>query len=171
MMGNAATSWYHAPEIIMGWGWAYNSKAVGVWAVGCVLAELLGRKPIFPGSNSQHQLGLMPVSRQASRGDGRKDRVRCRYPRYFFVGRLRCHRATMQGKIARNLTIFVRSLGRSFVTRAQLLRSSEIASRRDETVTTSTAAIGIVVVMPALSFRRGTRALPASAARRARAAE
>jgi len=30
-----------------------------MWAVGCVLAELLGRKPIFPGSNSQHQLELI----------------------------------------------------------------------------------------------------------------
>ena len=30
-----------------------------MWAVGCILAELLGRNPIFPGSNSQHQLELI----------------------------------------------------------------------------------------------------------------
>ena len=53
----AATRWYRAPEIIT--GWSHYGKAVDMWAVGCVLAELLGRKPIFPGSNSQHQLELI----------------------------------------------------------------------------------------------------------------
>ena len=30
-----------------------------MWSVGCILAELVGRKPIFPGSDSQHQLQLI----------------------------------------------------------------------------------------------------------------
>lgn len=30
-----------------------------MWSVGCILAELLGRRPIFPGSDSYHQLALM----------------------------------------------------------------------------------------------------------------
>jgi mitogen-activated protein kinase 1/3 len=57
MTDYVATRWYRAPEIIT--GWSHYSKAVDMWAVGCVLAELLGRKPIFPGSNSQHQLELI----------------------------------------------------------------------------------------------------------------
>ena len=57
MTDYVATRWYRAPEIIT--GWSHYGKAVDMWAVGCVLAELLGRKPIFPGSNSQHQLELI----------------------------------------------------------------------------------------------------------------
>ena len=30
-----------------------------MWSVGCILAELLGREPIFPGSDSRHQLDLI----------------------------------------------------------------------------------------------------------------
>lgn len=30
-----------------------------MWSVGCILAELLGRKPIFPGKNFVHQLQLI----------------------------------------------------------------------------------------------------------------
>ena len=52
-----ATRWYRAPEIIT--GWVEYTKAVDVWAAGCILAELLGRKPLWPGSDSQHQLELI----------------------------------------------------------------------------------------------------------------
>ena len=40
-------------------GWVEYPKAVDVWAAGCILAELLGRKPLWPGSDSQHQLELI----------------------------------------------------------------------------------------------------------------
>jgi mitogen-activated protein kinase 1/3 len=30
-----------------------------VWSVGCILAELIGRKPIFPGRDSFHQMTLI----------------------------------------------------------------------------------------------------------------
>jgi mitogen-activated protein kinase 1/3 len=30
-----------------------------MWAVGCILAELIGRKPIFPGKDAFHQLSLI----------------------------------------------------------------------------------------------------------------
>lgn len=30
-----------------------------MWSVGCILAELLGRKPLFPGKNFVHQLQLI----------------------------------------------------------------------------------------------------------------
>jgi hypothetical protein len=30
-----------------------------MWSVGCIFAELLGRKPLFPGKNFVHQLTLI----------------------------------------------------------------------------------------------------------------
>jgi len=33
--------------------------AVDMWSVGCIFAELLGRKPLFPGKNFVHQLTLI----------------------------------------------------------------------------------------------------------------
>ena len=52
-----ATRWYRAPEIIM--GWKKYTKPVDMWSCGCILGELLGRKPMFPGTDSQHQLSLI----------------------------------------------------------------------------------------------------------------
>jgi len=57
MTDYVATRWYRAPEIIT--GYVEYTKAVDMWAVGCILAELLGRKPLWPGSDAQHQLGLI----------------------------------------------------------------------------------------------------------------
>ena len=34
-------------------------KPVDVWAVGCILAELIGRRPLFPGKDYYHQLCLI----------------------------------------------------------------------------------------------------------------
>jgi len=35
------------------------TAAVDMWSVGCIFAELLGRKPLFPGKNFVHQLTLI----------------------------------------------------------------------------------------------------------------
>jgi len=32
------------------------SKAVDIWSVGCILAELLGRQPLFPGEDFLDQV-------------------------------------------------------------------------------------------------------------------
>ncbi|KAI5954278.1 hypothetical protein KGF54_002053 [Candida jiufengensis] len=49
-----ATRWYRAPELILS---SKNySKAVDIWAIGCILGELFGRRPIFPGKNSNEQI-------------------------------------------------------------------------------------------------------------------
>jgi len=48
------TRWYRAPEIVLA-SEAYT-KAVDTWSVGCVFAELLGRKPLFPGTDHVDQL-------------------------------------------------------------------------------------------------------------------
>lgn len=52
-----ATRWYRAPEIILQWD-GYG-KAIDMWSVGCILAELIGRKPIFPGNEADHQITLI----------------------------------------------------------------------------------------------------------------
>ncbi|KAJ8901844.1 hypothetical protein NDN08_004049 [Rhodosorus marinus] len=52
-----ATRWYRAPEIML--SCPSYSKAVDVWSVGCILAEILGREPLFPGRDVIHQLNLV----------------------------------------------------------------------------------------------------------------
>lgn len=52
-----ATRWYRAPEIMLSWK-EYSNK-IDVWSVGCIMAELLGRKPLFPGRDYMHQLHLI----------------------------------------------------------------------------------------------------------------
>jgi len=51
------TRWYRAPEVLLESG-AYG-EAVDLWALGCVLAELLQRKALFPGRDYIHQIGLI----------------------------------------------------------------------------------------------------------------
>jgi cyclin-dependent kinase 7 len=46
--------WYRPPELIM--GCTSYGTAVDVWAAGCVFAELLLRRPWFPGSCDMDQL-------------------------------------------------------------------------------------------------------------------
>eukprot|EP00658_Telonema_sp_P-2_P014375 TRINITY_DN15468_c0_g1_i3.p1 TRINITY_DN15468_c0_g1~~TRINITY_DN15468_c0_g1_i3.p1 ORF type:complete len:428 (-),score=117.39 TRINITY_DN15468_c0_g1_i3:444-1727(-) len=50
------TRWYRAPELMIADDY---SEAVDLWAVGCIVAEFLGRRAIFPGKNSMHQLQLI----------------------------------------------------------------------------------------------------------------
>ena len=35
------------------------TKAIDVWSVGCILAEMLNGKPLFPGRDYHHQLSLI----------------------------------------------------------------------------------------------------------------
>lgn len=49
-----ATRWYRAPEIML--SFANYSTAIDVWSIGCILAELLGGKPIFKGRDYVDQL-------------------------------------------------------------------------------------------------------------------
>lgn len=51
------TRWYRAPEVLC--SWADYSGAIDIWSIGCILAEMHMRKPIFPGTNTQHQLDLI----------------------------------------------------------------------------------------------------------------
>ncbi|CAN8257721.1 unnamed protein product [Cochlearia groenlandica] len=51
------TRWYRAPELLLccdNYG-----TSIDVWSVGCIFAEILGRKPIFPGTECLNQLKLI----------------------------------------------------------------------------------------------------------------
>lgn len=50
MTDYVATRWYRSPELLL--SSKKYTKAVDVWSVGCILAEMLGRKPLFPGTDS-----------------------------------------------------------------------------------------------------------------------
>jgi len=72
------TRWYRAPELLLScegvhslelallcgaemplpWPAEYTG-AIDMWSVGCILAEMLGRKPAFPGKDYIHQLKLI----------------------------------------------------------------------------------------------------------------
>ncbi|XP_053775801.1 mitogen-activated protein kinase 11 isoform X1 [Desmodus rotundus] len=55
MTGYVATRWYRAPEIMLNW-MHYNQTAVDIWSVGCIMAELLQGKALFPGNDYIDQL-------------------------------------------------------------------------------------------------------------------
>ncbi|KAI3496462.1 hypothetical protein L1887_38826 [Cichorium endivia] len=54
--------WYRAPELC---GSFYSkvpqqyTPAIDMWSIGCIFAEMLTGKPLFPGRNVVHQLDLM----------------------------------------------------------------------------------------------------------------
>jgi p38 MAP kinase len=54
MTGYVATRWYRAPEIML--RWMHYTKAVDIWSVGCILAEMYLQRPLFPGSDHVNQL-------------------------------------------------------------------------------------------------------------------
>ena len=49
MTRNIVTRWYRPPEIFF--GSKFYAFSVDMWAVGCILAELYQKKPIFTGNN------------------------------------------------------------------------------------------------------------------------
>ncbi|XP_060077453.1 extracellular signal-regulated kinase 2-like [Ylistrum balloti] len=62
-----ATRWYRAPEILLA-SHRYT-KGVDMWSLGCILGELLGGKPLFPGSSTLNQIekimaGIPPPTRE-----------------------------------------------------------------------------------------------------------
>ncbi|PKU70366.1 mitogen-activated protein kinase 10 isoform X1 [Dendrobium catenatum] len=53
-----ATRWYRAPELC-GSFFSKYTPAIDIWGIGCIFAEVLTGKPLFPGKNVAHQLDLM----------------------------------------------------------------------------------------------------------------
>ncbi|QLL33954.1 hypothetical protein HG536_0F02790 [Torulaspora globosa] len=52
-----ATRWYRAPEIML--TFQEYTTAIDIWSCGCILAELVSGKPLFPGRDYHHQLWLI----------------------------------------------------------------------------------------------------------------
>ncbi|XP_061090131.1 cyclin-dependent kinase 3-like [Conger conger] len=48
------TLWYRAPEILL--GCKYYSTAVDIWSIGCIFAEMVAKRPLFPGDSEIDQL-------------------------------------------------------------------------------------------------------------------
>ncbi|CAN4104298.1 unnamed protein product [Withania somnifera] len=53
-----ATRWYRAPELC-GCFFSKYTPAIDIWSIGCIFAEVLTGKPLFPGKSVVHQLDLM----------------------------------------------------------------------------------------------------------------
>uniref|UniRef100_A0A669EVJ9 mitogen-activated protein kinase n=1 Tax=Oreochromis niloticus TaxID=8128 RepID=A0A669EVJ9_ORENI len=54
MTGYVATRWYRAPEIML--NWMHYNMTVDIWSVGCIMAELLTGRALFPGTDHINQL-------------------------------------------------------------------------------------------------------------------
>lgn len=57
MTPQVVTLWYRAPELLL--GATEHTSAVDIWAFGCVFAELLECRPLWPGNSEIAQLGLI----------------------------------------------------------------------------------------------------------------
>ncbi|XP_044489385.1 mitogen-activated protein kinase 9-like [Mangifera indica] len=53
-----ATRWYRAPELC-GSFFSKYTPAIDIWSIGCIFAELITGRPLFPGKNVVHQLDLV----------------------------------------------------------------------------------------------------------------
>ncbi|KAD6454116.1 hypothetical protein E3N88_08822 [Mikania micrantha] len=53
-----ATRWYRAPELCGSFSSKYT-PAIDIWSIGCIFAEVLTGKPLFPGKSVVHQLDLI----------------------------------------------------------------------------------------------------------------
>ena len=51
------TRWYRSPELLL--SWSEYTTAIDMWSVGCILGEMLGRRPLFPGQNTRHQMQVI----------------------------------------------------------------------------------------------------------------
>ncbi|CAM9611663.1 unnamed protein product, partial [Sphacelaria rigidula] len=58
MTEHVITRWYRPPELMLSPNGYYNFS-VDVWSIGCIFGELLGRRPLFPGSSFIEQLSLI----------------------------------------------------------------------------------------------------------------
>ncbi len=57
MTQEVVTQYYRAPELLL--GAHHYSYAIDVWSVGCIFAELLGRRILFQASSPLKQVELI----------------------------------------------------------------------------------------------------------------
>ena len=51
-----ATRWYRSPELLLVSENMPYGKEVDIWAVGCIMGELMDGQPLFPGDSEVDQL-------------------------------------------------------------------------------------------------------------------
>ncbi|GAX83588.1 hypothetical protein CEUSTIGMA_g11013.t1 [Chlamydomonas eustigma] len=52
-----STRWYRSPELLL--GSTHYGKEVDMWAIGCIMAELVDGQPLFPGESDIDQLYII----------------------------------------------------------------------------------------------------------------
>jgi serine/threonine protein kinase len=52
------TRWYRCPELLLSPNLPY-SAAIDIWSIGCIIGELIKRKPLFPGKSHANQVQLI----------------------------------------------------------------------------------------------------------------
>ncbi|RKP09942.1 mitogen-activated protein kinase hog1 [Thamnocephalis sphaerospora] len=57
MTGYVSTRYYRAPEIML--TWQKYDVAVDIWSAGCIFAEMLEGKPLFPGKDHVNQFSII----------------------------------------------------------------------------------------------------------------
>lgn len=57
MTPGLVTLWYRPPELLL--GSTNHTTAIDMWAVGCILGELLAHKPLMPGTSEIGQIDLI----------------------------------------------------------------------------------------------------------------
>ena len=57
MTGYVSTRYYRAPEIMLTWQ-KYDVE-VDIWSAGCIFAEMLDGKPLFPGKDHVNQFSII----------------------------------------------------------------------------------------------------------------
>jgi serine/threonine protein kinase len=57
LINYVVTRWYRAPELLL--DQKHYSYSIDMWSVGCILGEMLARRPLFRGNSSKDQLRLI----------------------------------------------------------------------------------------------------------------
>jgi cyclin-dependent kinase-like len=52
-----STRWYRAPELLV--GSKIYDKSIDIWALGCMLPELISGQPLFPGKTNLEALAFV----------------------------------------------------------------------------------------------------------------
>lgn len=48
------TLWYRAPDVLL--GSRHYTTAIDIWSIGCIMAELISSRPLFPGTSVKDQM-------------------------------------------------------------------------------------------------------------------
>jgi serine/threonine protein kinase len=55
-MSTTTKNWYHSPEMLLE---SNYGKPVDMWAIGCIIAEMLTGTPLFPGTSTLDSISMI----------------------------------------------------------------------------------------------------------------